>query len=109
MNKKIMVGIAVAAALLAVLSLAVMETDWSNYTTYETPQKIDFSGEPQLNDDGTPVVDENGKTVLSHDTLNYVLFETYGPLLLILALLMFGAMIGGVCLAREESEHDDSD
>ena len=36
------------------------------------------------------------------DTLNYAVFETYGPVLLVLATLMFGAIIGGVYLAKED-------
>ena len=96
MNKKIVVGVCVAAALLAVFALGVMATDWSTFDMNESPEKIDFSG-----------IDDAGN--INPDSLNYALFETYGPLLLILAVLMFGAMIGGVCLAREESEHDDTD
>jgi len=95
MNKKIAVGVGVAAALLAVFALGVMATDWS-YLPNDSPESIDFSG-----------IDDAGN--INPDSLNYALFETYGPLLLILAVLMFGAMIGGVCLAREESEHDDTD
>jgi NADH:ubiquinone oxidoreductase subunit 6 (subunit J) len=97
MNKKVLVGIGVAAALLAVLALSVMATEWDEYATNESPENIDFIG----------TVDEDG--VMNQNSLNYALFENYGPLLLILALLMFGAMIGGVCIAREESEHDDTD
>jgi len=96
MNKKIVVGVGVAAALLAVFALGVMATDWGNYMTNDSPESIDFSG-----------IDETGN--LNPDSLNYAMFEKYGPLLLILAVLMFGAMIGGVCLAREESEHNDTD
>ncbi|MCL2711788.1 MAG: hypothetical protein FWD37_00730 [Methanomassiliicoccaceae archaeon] len=45
---------------------------------------------------------------LGPDSINIQLFEHYGPLLLILALLMFGAILGGVYIAREDEE-DDSD
>ena len=51
------------------------------------------------NDDGT----------LKENSLNYGVFEAYGPLLIVLALLMFGAMVGGICVAREEVENDDTD
>jgi len=108
MNKKVLIGLGVAAALLAVFALAVMATDWKevNPGIKDTPGSVDFTG-------GTvEVTDENtGETTVTidHNSLNYALFEQYGPLLLILALLMFGAMIGGVCIAREESEHDDTD
>ncbi|MDR1690872.1 MAG: hypothetical protein LBR42_03380 [Candidatus Methanoplasma sp.] len=97
MNKKVAIGIGVSAMLLVVLAASVVATDWNNYVTNESPEGIDFTG----------VTDETGE--MDQNSLNYALFEKYGPLLLILALLMFGAMIGGVCIAREEGEHDDSD
>lgn len=34
--------------------------------------------------------------------LNHAVFETYGPVLLVLASLMFGAIIGGVYLSKED-------
>jgi hypothetical protein len=96
MNKKMALGIGVSAVLLAVLVSAVVMTEWDDYTTNDSPEEIPFDG----------VVDEYG--TLDPGSLNYALFEQYGPLLLVLALLMFGAIIGGVCIAREEVEHDDS-
>lgn len=96
MNKKIAIGICVSALLLTVLAASVIATDWDDYVTNETPESIPFEGD----------VDDNGD--LDPNSLNYALFEKYGPLLLILALLMFGAMIGGVCIAREENDRDDS-
>jgi len=98
MNKKVATGVAVSVVLLTVLAISVMATDWENYVTNESPEGIDFVGSI---DEATGEMD--------HNSLNYALFEKYGPLLLILALLMFGAMIGGVCVAREEVESDDSD
>ncbi|MDR0509076.1 MAG: hypothetical protein LBG63_04570 [Candidatus Methanoplasma sp.] len=97
MNKKVAIGVCAAAMLLAVLALSMMATDWDDYVTNDSPGSIDFTGGE----------DESG--VMDTNSLNYALFETYGPLLLILALLMFGAMIGGVCIAREEVESDDTD
>lgn len=94
MNKKIIVGIIAAAMLLTVLVASVVATEWSDYVPNESPEKIEFT----TNDAGEVV----------ENTLNYALFEQYGPLLLILALLMFGAMIGGVCIAREEVDGDDT-
>ncbi len=95
-SKKVIIGAVVAALLLVVCVSAIFATNWDNYTTYDTPQEIPF----------TEVVDDEGH--LDESSLNYVLFEQYGPLLLIVGLLMFGAIIGGVCIAREESEHDDT-
>jgi len=113
MNKKAAMGLGVAAALLAVLSLSVMATDWDVFDLNESPESIDFTGEmiEVVNDDGEPILDADGETqyAMNENSLNFALFEGYGPLMLILALLMFGAMIGGVCIAREESEHDDTD
>jgi NADH:ubiquinone oxidoreductase subunit 6 (subunit J) len=97
MNKKVAIGVCIAAMLLAVLAISVVATDWDDHVTNEVPESIDYSATP----------DDQGN--LDHNSLNYSLFEAHGPLLLILALLMFGAMIGGVCIAREEGEHDDSD
>jgi NADH:ubiquinone oxidoreductase subunit 6 (subunit J) len=97
MNKKIAIGVCVSAMLLTVLVASVMVTEWDDYVTNESPEGIDFTG----------VVDENGD--MDQNSLNYALFEKFGPLLLILAVLMFGAMIGGVCIAREEVDRDDSD
>jgi len=96
MNKKVMVGIAAAAMLLTVLVASVAVTEWGDYFENESPQKIEFVG--PVDDDGN----------MDTNSLNYALFEKYGPLLLILALLMFGAMIGGVCIAREEVDGDDT-
>jgi len=96
MNKKVAMGTCVSVLLLAVLAASVVATDWDDYTSNESPESIPFDG----------VVDESG--TLDPNSLNYALFETYGPLLLVLALLMFGAMIGGVCIAREEVDRDDS-
>ncbi|MCL1811469.1 MAG: hypothetical protein FWG41_04565 [Methanomassiliicoccaceae archaeon] len=97
MNKRVAIGVSVAAMLLAVLAVSVIATDWDDFVTNESPESIDFIGE----------VDASGD--MNENSLNFALFETYGPLLLILALLMFGAMIGGVCIAREEGEHNDTD
>ena len=97
MNKKVAIGVGVSVMLLAMLAISVVATDWDDHVTNDSPGSIDFTGE----------TDASGN--MNKNSLNYALFEKYGPLLLILALLMFGAMIGGVCIAREEAEHDDSD
>ncbi len=96
MNKKVAIGAGVAALLLIVCMGSVFATDWDSHMKYNEPQNIPF----------TDVVDETD--TLNPQSLNYNLFEKYGPVLLILAVLMFGAMIGGVCIAREESDDDDT-
>jgi NADH:ubiquinone oxidoreductase subunit 6 (subunit J) len=95
MNKKIAIGICVSAMLLTVLAASVIATNWDDRGMNDSPGSIDFTGEVDAYGDMDP------------NSLNYALFERYGPLLLILAVLMFGAMIGGICIAREEVDHDD--
>ena len=90
MNKKLIVGSVAAVALIAVLAVGIYATVWD--MPNDTPQPIPFD----------PTPDPSGH--ISHNSLNYQIFEHYGPLLLVLALLMFGAMVGGICVAREEIE-----
>ncbi len=92
MKTKTIVGICVAVALLLVLGAGAMATQWE--TANDEPVDIPFAPDA----DGS----------LSDNSLNISLFETYGPVLLVLSLLMFGAIVGGVCIAREEDEPDDS-
>ncbi len=88
-------------ALIAILMLGaiVVGTNWNDigtgvhYAETVPDDGIDFG----VAEDGT----------LSKDSLNYVLFEEYGGLLLVLGVLMFGAMVAGVCISREEGDSDD--
>jgi len=96
MNKKILVAILASAMLLTVLVAAVAASNWGDHFENDSPQKVEYT-----------IYDEDGN--VNEESLNYVMFVKYGPLLLILAILMFGAMIGGVCIAREEVESDDTD
>ena len=79
-------------ALVAVLAIGIYATPWD--MNYDEPQTIEFDPSEDV---------EN----LDHNSLNYQVFEHYGPLLIVLALLMFGAMVGGICIAREEIENDE--
>ena len=90
MNKKLVVGSIAAVALIAVLAVGIYATVWD--MPNDAPQSIDFD----------PTPDASGH--ISENSLNYQIFEHYGPVLLILAVLMFGAMVGGICVAREEIE-----
>jgi len=91
MNKKnAVVGAIIAVAVLALLSSAMLSYDWEQDEMHSIPF--------------TPDADGN----VLPGTLNYELFETYGPVILVLAMLMFGAIIGGAYVAKEEDE-DDSD
>ncbi|MDO5862485.1 MAG: hypothetical protein Q4Q58_06825 [Thermoplasmata archaeon] len=102
-SKKKAVGVTVAVVLLAVLVIGICSVDWSDYTTSDEPVE-----QPTFpTDDSDSIWDENGD--LKEDSLAYVIFEKYGLILIPLALLMFGAMVGGVVISREEAEIDDSD
>ena len=94
MNKKVLfAGIAIAAVLMGMLSTVVLFGDMDDYKDKE-PGSVQF----------TP--DDSGD--LDTDSLPYMLFEDYGAVLLVLAILMFGAIIGGAYIAKEDDE-DDSD
>ena len=102
-SKKLVIGATVSVVLLAVFAIGIFSVDWDDYTNSDTPQEI-----PTFpTDDADSIWDENGD--LKENSLAYSVFEHYGLVLIPLALLMFGAMIGGVCISREEVEGDDSD
>jgi len=94
MNKKsLMIGIAVAGALLVMLSAVALSSEW-NEMNDNGPTEIPFT------------LDEDG--ALIEGSLNMALFEDHGYVLFILALLLFGAIIGGAYVAKE-GDDDDSD
>lgn len=93
MSKKFVVGGAIALIMIVILAGSAIGHDWNNMG--ENPQSIPYGP------------DENGDNPT--DGLNYNLYEVYGPVLLVLGILMFGAIIGGVCISREEDDTDDSD
>ena len=91
MNRKALVpGIVMAVAVALMFSAAALS--FGDYNVNDSQEQ--------------PFAPEDGD--LSERSINYVLFEEYGPILLVLALLMFGAIIGGVYIAREDDE-DDTD
>ncbi|NLL94455.1 MAG: hypothetical protein GX224_01660 [Thermoplasmatales archaeon] len=92
MNRKA-VGIALACALAVLMVSAVATYDWDYDDT--APTGIDVGAD----DTGT----------LQENSIAYVIFEKHGVLTFVLAVLMFSAMIGGVCISREEVDSDDSD
>lgn len=98
MSKRAAMGAAVAVLLLCVLGLGIYMNEWE-----------DYQGEPQnIPYDDVVVEDADGNETVEEHSLNYYLFEKYGPVLLVVGILMFAAMIGGICVAREEVENDDS-
>lgn len=54
-----------------------------------------------------PFAPEGGE--LPHNSINYVLFEDWGPIMLVLGAVMFGAIIAGVALSREEDDSDEEE
>ena len=83
-KKKLLIGI-VALVVVAGLAASVVSYDWGMDTGIE---KIPFG------------LDGDGR--LADNSINYQMFEVWGPVLLVLGTLMFGAIIAGVCISREE-------
>ena len=52
-------------------------------------------------------LDDDGK--LADNSINYQMFEVWGPILLVLGSLMFGAIIAGVCISREERDKKEEE
>ena len=51
----------------------------------------------------------DGDGMLADNSINYQMFEVWGPVLLVLGTLMFGAIIAGVCISREEREKEEGE
>jgi NADH:ubiquinone oxidoreductase subunit 6 (subunit J) len=96
MSKKVAIGLGVSALLLCVMAIGIFATDWDDYTEYDTPQGVIV-----FPTDEDPIVEDDE---VNENSLSYYIFEKYGLVLIPLALLMFGAMVGGVVIAREEIE-----
>ncbi len=104
MSRKAAVGAAVAVVLLAVLVAGIATVNWDDFTENDAPVSLpDISTKPGAADS---IYDDDGN--LKENSLAYTVFEKYGLVLIPLVILMFGAMVGGVCIAREEVEQDDS-
>ena len=96
MTKRKMIGVVVAALALIVLTVAVFATGWGGLVENESPENL-----PTFDP-----YDTNGE--IMEDSLTFVLFEIYGPLIVLISLIMFGAMVGAICVAKEEVDDDDS-
>ena len=96
MNSKAAAGIAVLVVLM--MGAIAIGVDWEElgYDTSDPGDSIPFRP-----DDGENVDD------FRETSLNGVLFEKYGAIMLVIGALMFGAMIAGVCISREEEDSDD--
>ena len=97
MNSKIAAGIAVLVVLM--MGAIAIGTEWDKlgFDTSDPGEKIPF-----MPDDGA---DE--REYREGNNLNAVLFERYGAVMIVVGALMFGAMIAGVCISREEEDNDD--
>ncbi len=106
MSKRAGAGIGIAVVLLVALGACIFATSWDGM---DTPHSIPYNGEPGHDSDSIYVDPDDHDQGIKENSLNYQVFEHYGPLLIVLALLMFGAMVGGICISREENETDDTD
>ncbi len=106
MSKRAAAGLGVAAVLLVTLCVCIYASPW---TDLDEMHSIPYNqiGDSEAEAGMAPNIYDDAKN-LKTTSLNYAVFEQYGPLLLVLAVLMFGAMVGGICVAREEEETDDS-
>ena len=91
------------AAVLAIVMVAAVAyigifTDWNGFDTgmnRDNPKDAVIPFTP----------DDNGE--LAPNALNKVLFEKYGSVIIVLGVVMFSAMVAGVCISREEEDSDD--
>ena len=88
-GKKVL-ALIIALGMAAILIGGFIAADWQ---TYDEPQAVPFA--PDAGGD------------LSHDSINYVLFEDWGPIMLVLGAVMFGAIVAGVTLSKEEDEEEE--
>lgn len=96
MGSKAAAGIAVLLVL--TLGAVAVFNDWEGlgYDTSDVGEAIPF-----MPDQADNPID------FTENSLNGVLFEKYGAIMLVVGALMFGAMIAGVCISREEEDSDD--
>lgn len=104
MSKKTVLGATAAVALLAVLVIGIAVTDIQ--TDYDQPTGVLTGMGAGMGEgmDGADSIIDATTGDLKEESLEYSIFEKYGVVLIPLAILMFGAMVGGVCIAREEVE-----
>jgi len=90
MNKKTLAGLALGAAMIILLGGMITGSTWQ--------------------DDGGMKDIPFGPSddVPFEDTLNFAIFEEYGAILMIVTLMLFGAIIGAACIAKEEEDNDSN-
>jgi len=104
MDKRSLIpSVILALAVMVMFSAAAFSSDWFQHED-EEGNFYDHNATPPKPQEFAP--GENG---LSEQSINYMLFENFGPILLVLALLMFGSIIGGVYIAREDDTTEEED
>ena len=98
MSNRTSVGLLVVGILLAVLVAGIVTTDFQ--PEYDTPQGLPTF--TTSHNDAQDIYDASGE--LKENSLPYAIFEQYGFVLIPLAILMFGAMVGGVVISKEVVE-----
>ena len=91
MSKRTTTGLLVAGLMLVVLVGGIMTANME--TVSDDPVELETFSDNIWDGDE-----------LSQNSLPYVIFEQYGFVLIPLAILMFGAMVGGVVISKEEVE-----
>lgn len=92
MNKRTFLCAVIALGVVIGLSASVITYEWG---MGGGPVPIPFG----LNGDGS----------LPVNSINFQMFEVWGPMLLVLGTLMFGAIIAGVCISREEEKKKEGE
>ena len=86
MNKKaVAAGVILGVSLIVVLILMILSSTWNG----DEIQSIPYGPGP--------------------GGLSFALFEDYGTLMFVLAMLLFGAIIGGAAIARGEKHEEEDD
>jgi len=98
MSKRTSLGLIVVGVLLVVLIGGIVTTDFN--PEFDTPQGLPTF--TTSHNDAQNIYDEDGD--LKVNSLPFAIFEQYGFVLIPLAILMFGAMVGGVVISKEEVE-----
>lgn len=93
-----------AAAILAIVMIAAVGsigifTQWEDLNT-----GVDYTD--GVREEAIPFTPEEDGA-LKENSLNAALFEEYGAVIIVLGIVMFTAMIAGVCISREEEDSDD--
>ena len=95
MTKRKIIGAVIAALVLVLFSAVIFATGWGDLVINSAPVRL-----PTL----SPI--EGG--VLATGSLAYVLFETFGPLFVLLSLVRFVAIVRTTSLATEQEDDDDT-